>query len=56
MNIEELIDKLRKNYDAVIVKGYAHYSVTIWDAGEGNYQELELTEGDLIDLYNILNN
>lgn len=26
--------------------------VTIWDSGEGCYQDLELTEDELIDLYN----
>ena len=52
MTIEEIIDELQENHDAVIVKGDFYYSVTIWDSGEGCYQELELTEDELIDLYN----
>ena len=52
MNIEEIIDELQENHDAVIVKGDFYYSVTIWDSGEGCYQDLELTEDELIDLYN----
>jgi len=51
MSIEEIITELQENHDAEIVKGHAHYSVTIWDSGEGCYQDLELTEGELIDLY-----
>lgn len=52
MTIEEIIDDLRENHDAaLIVKGHTHYSVTIWDSGEGCYQDLELTENELIDLY-----
>ena len=52
MNIEEIIDELQENHDAVIVKGDFYYSVTIWDSGAGCYQDLELTEDELIDLYN----
>lgn len=53
MNIEEIIDELREKHDAaLIVKGHAHYSVTIWDSKAGCYQDLELTEDELIDLYN----
>ena len=53
MNIEEIIDELRENHDAaLIVKGHSHYNVTIWDSKAGCYQDLELTEGELIDLYN----
>ena len=52
MNIEEIIDDLRENHDAaLIVKGDFYYSVTIWDSGAGCYQDLELTEDELIDLY-----
>lgn len=52
MTIEEIIDELQENHDAVIVKGDFYYSVTIWDSGAGCYQDLELTEDELIDLYN----
>ncbi len=52
MNIEEIITELQDNHDAVIVKGDFYYSVTIWDSKEGCYQDLELTEDELIDLYN----
>ena len=52
MTIEEIIDDLRENHDAaLIVKGDFYYSVTIWDSGAGCYQDLELTEDELIDLY-----
>ena len=51
MTIEEIIDELQENHDAVIVKGDFYYSVTIWDSGAGCYQDLELTEDELIDLY-----
>ena len=52
MTIEEIIDELQENHDAVIVKGDFYYSVTIWDSGAGCYQDLELTEDELIDLHN----
>ena len=53
MTVEEIIDDLRENHDAaLIVKGDFYYSVTIWDSGAGCYQDLELTEDELIDLYN----
>ena len=52
MTIEEIIDDLRENHDAaLIVKGDFYYTVTIWDSGAGCYQDLELTENELIDLY-----
>ena len=52
MNIEEIIDELVEHHGATITKGSAHYSVTLWDRTIDAYQELELTEGELIDLYN----
>jgi len=52
MSIEEIIQELEQEHDAEITKGEIHYSVTIWDAGEGCYQDLELTESELEDLYN----
>ena len=52
MTIEEIIDDLRENHDAaLIVKGDFYYTVTIWDSGAGCYQDLELSENELIDLY-----
>jgi hypothetical protein len=43
---------LVEHHGATITKGSAHYSVTLWDRTIDAYQELELTEGELIDLYN----
>jgi len=51
MTIEEIIDVLCEKHNAEITKGAIHYSVTIWDAVEGCYQDLELTEDELIGLY-----
>ncbi len=52
MNIEEIIEELVVCHGAVIAKGHTHYNVSIWDSTISAQQELELTEEELIDLYN----
>jgi len=52
MTVTEIIDELVEHHGATITKGNAHYSVTLWDRTIDAYQELELTEGELIELYN----
>ena len=52
MTVEEIIDELVEHHGATITKGSAHYSVSIWDHRISVQQELELTEGELIALYN----
>jgi hypothetical protein len=52
MNIEEIIEELVVCHGAVIAKEHMHYNVSIWDHRVSVQQELELTEGELIDLYN----
>ena len=52
MTVEEIIDELVEHHGAIITKGSAHYSVSIWDHRISVQQELELTEGELIALYN----
>ena len=52
MKIEEIIKELVVCHGAVIAKGHIHYNVSIWDHRVSVQQELELTEGELIDLYN----
>ena len=51
MTVEEIIDVLVEEHNAEITKGEIHYSVTIWDETESCYQDLELTEDELVDLY-----
>lgn len=51
MTIEEIIDVLCNKHNAEITKGDFYYSVTIWDTAEGCYQDLELTEDELVCLY-----
>lgn len=51
MTVEEIVDVLVEEHNAEITKGEFYYSVTIWDAMAGCYQDLELTEDELVDLY-----
>ncbi len=51
ITIEQIIEELQDVYGAVIKKGSCHYSVTIWDYSINGYQELELLENELIELY-----
>ena len=51
MTIEEIIDTLQEKHNATITKGAVYYNVQIWDNSVGAYQDLELTESELIDLY-----
>jgi hypothetical protein len=51
MTTERIIAELQDTHGAVITKGVIHYNVTIWDHTIDAYQELELTEDELIDLY-----
>ena len=52
MTVEEIIEELQVCHGAQIAKGHTHYNVSIWDHRISVQQELELTEGELIDLYN----
>lgn len=52
MTVEEIIDELVEHHGATITKGSAHYNVSLWDRTIDAHQELELTEGELIALYN----
>ena len=53
MTINEIIDILESEHDVKITReeDQHYYSVHIYDAGEGCYQDLELTEDELISLY-----
>lgn len=51
ITIEQIIEELEDIYGAVIKKESCHYSVTIWDYSINGYQELELLENELIELY-----
>jgi hypothetical protein len=51
MTLEEILDELQEHHGATISKGAIHYSVTLWDCTIDAYQDLELTEDELIDLY-----
>lgn len=52
MTVEEIIAELQDAHGAVITRGVIHYNVSIWDHTIDAHQELELTEDELIDLYN----
>ena len=51
MSIEEVIDELQEHHGAVIEKMIFRYSVKIWDRTIDEYIYLELTESELINLY-----
>lgn len=51
MTIEEIIDTLQEKHGATITKGVVYYNVHIWDNSVDAYQDLDLTESELIDLY-----
>jgi hypothetical protein len=51
MSIEEVIDELQEHHGAVIEKMIFRYSVKIWDRTIDEYLYLELTESELINLY-----
>jgi len=53
--IEEVIDKLQEHHGAVITKGYIHYAVELNNYNASLVEYLELTESELIDLYESLN-
>ena len=52
MTVEEIIEELQVCHGAVIVKEHIYYNVSIWDHRISVQQELELTEDELIALYN----
>jgi hypothetical protein len=53
--IEEVIDALQEHHGAVITKGYIHYAVELNNYNASLVEYLELTESELIDLYESLN-
>lgn len=51
MTIIEVVDELQEKHGATITKGNYYYNVRIWDRTVDVYQYLELTENELIELY-----
>ena len=51
-NLEEAIEILTEVHGAEITKheGYHYYNVVIWEQGEGVYQDLDLTDNEVIEL------
>ena len=54
--INEVIETLENEFGAEITKNedYYYYEVNIYDPFEGIYQDLELTDGELVDLLEML--
>lgn len=51
MIIERIIEELQEQHGATITKGNYYYNVRIWDRTMDVYQYLELTDNELIELY-----
>ncbi len=54
--LEETIEILEEEHGAEISKGSFHYAVNIWDPTEGCYQDLELTDDEVISLLEYIEN